>query len=120
MTCYHVILGRPWQASRNTIHFGSSNVYIVHKDGVKFKLNPFTGHDEERVICFGKKEFVGLQEQRESKHDITNLPLKPSLLVMKDEIVQHKTQNSAYKQTMTAKGVMIGIVWCPLVMRVKK
>ena len=61
MTCCHVILGRPWQASRNTIHFGSSNVYIVHKDGVKFKLNPLTSHDEERFFL-GKKEFVDLQE----------------------------------------------------------
>ena len=60
MTCCHVILGMPWQASRNSIHFGASNVYIVHKVGVKYKLTPLLGHDKERVICFGKKEFVDL------------------------------------------------------------
>ena len=29
MTCCHVILGRPWQASRQTIHYGLENVYVV-------------------------------------------------------------------------------------------
>ena len=60
MTCYHVILGRPCQASRNTIHFGSSNVYVVHKDGVKFQLNPLPDHEKDMIICFGKKEYVRL------------------------------------------------------------
>ena len=35
MTC-HIILGRPWQDSRDTIHHGLEN---VDKDGLKFHLN---------------------------------------------------------------------------------
>ena len=57
---------------------------------------------------------------------MTGQPHKPSLLVMKEEIVQDKTQISDFNQTVTAnrivtvKGVMIGTIWCLMVTKVSK
>ena len=63
MTCCDVILGRPWQASRQTIHYGLENVYVVHKDGKTYTLTPLPNHvaDECRnILVFGSKNYVDL------------------------------------------------------------
>ena len=58
MTCCHIILGRPWQALRRTLHDGLENTYLVHKGNGKFFLIPL-GDDKEQEhlkIFFGSKE----------------------------------------------------------------
>ena len=56
MTCAHLILGRPWQYSRRTIHDGFDNIYMVHKDGQRYKLNPLPLGvlKEYPIIFFGE------------------------------------------------------------------
>ena len=39
---------------RRTVHDGYTNTYIVHKGKEKFKLNPLTCRDKDKILmCFG-------------------------------------------------------------------
>ena len=38
----HILLGRPWQYDRKTIHDGVKNRYTIVKDGKTIILVPFT------------------------------------------------------------------------------
>ena len=92
MICCHIILRRPWQASRNTIHHGLEIVYIVHKDGLKFCLNPLSSNDGDcgRILYVGEKKYITLEDQTTSSADLKH---KPSLVTMKSHVVDHKSSN---------------------------
>jgi hypothetical protein len=51
MDVYHVLLGRPWQYDKKSIHDGRKTIYSLEKDGNKYVLLPL--QDE------GAKEEVG-------------------------------------------------------------
>ncbi|XP_060673275.1 uncharacterized protein LOC107411590 [Ziziphus jujuba] len=38
----HILLGRPWQFDKNTIHYGQENSIVVRFKGKKIKLKPLT------------------------------------------------------------------------------
>ena len=59
MSCGHIILGRPWQWSRMTIHDGFKNTHIVHKGRVTYKLVPLIDNGMKNVVmCFGRDLLV--------------------------------------------------------------
>ena len=59
------VLGRSWQASRDTTHHGLENVYIVHIDGLNFFLNPLPSNDGDdgRIVCVGENKYITLEDQ---------------------------------------------------------
>ncbi|XP_059068278.1 uncharacterized protein LOC131858838 [Cryptomeria japonica] len=69
MTCGHIILGRPWQYLRRTIHDGYTNTYLVHKGSKRYCLTPSPCREkyEHNVICFGDK--IRLCEQGKEDND---------------------------------------------------
>ena len=92
MTCCHIILERPWQASRDTIHHGLENMYIMHKDGLKFCLNPLPSNDGDggRIVCVGEKKYITLEDQTKSGADLKH---KASLVTMKSHVADHKSSD---------------------------
>ncbi|XP_059075302.1 uncharacterized protein LOC131875246 [Cryptomeria japonica] len=117
MTCCHIILGRPWQVSHRTIHYGFENVYKVHKDGKSFTLQPLPNdvNAGERIIVFGTKTYVDLQGQKMHESEVSDLKKKSSLLVVKTEVLDSKCKRTVGQQTMMKDGVMVGTLWCPIV-----
>ena len=45
------------------MHFGLTNVYVVHKDGNKFHLTPLPidSSEAKMIVCFGENKHVTLQ-----------------------------------------------------------
>ena len=89
MTCFHIILGIPWQTSRDTIHHGLANVYIVHKDGLKFHLNPSPSNNSNarRILCVSERKHITLEDQTTV---CANQKHKDSLVMMKSHVADHK------------------------------
>ena len=47
MDAFHVLLGRPWQFDRETVHEGKRNSYSFEMNGKKHSLYPFKYKKEE-------------------------------------------------------------------------
>ncbi|XP_059068481.1 uncharacterized protein LOC131858990 [Cryptomeria japonica] len=108
MTCCHVLLGRPWQYQRRTLHDGFLNTYVVHKDGKKFTLNPLKNNQifESSVICFGRKEYVSMQVP-----NVKGTQGSDQGCGKKSERQQHSVTDSKRK---VQTSVMVGTIECPL------
>ncbi|XP_071694869.1 uncharacterized protein [Rutidosis leptorrhynchoides] len=60
MDACHILLGRPWQYDRKTLHDGFRNTYSFRKDGVPITLVPFDArqtHTEESALFLKRSAF---------------------------------------------------------------
>ena len=55
MDVCHILLGRPWQYDRVSIHEGKKNSYMFEKDGIKHTLLPL--QEEKQVEQATQKLF---------------------------------------------------------------
>nr|GMC82456.1 putative retrotransposon polyprotein [Ipomoea batatas] len=55
MHACHILLGRPWQYDRDTLHHGKTNKYTIHKGGKKYTLTPLAPKEVYNLQVQSKK-----------------------------------------------------------------
>lgn len=63
MDVCHILLGRPCQYDRESIHSGKKNTYMFHKDGIHHTLIPIKDEGtlatpEPKVLLLSGKEYL--------------------------------------------------------------
>ena len=56
MKVTHILLGRPWQFDKQTLHDGHTNQYIFFKNGKKTPLSPQEVNKDRNIIRKDKEE----------------------------------------------------------------
>ncbi|KAI5669011.1 hypothetical protein M9H77_18864 [Catharanthus roseus] len=112
MQACHLLLGRPWQFDRKSLHNGEKNTYSFVKDGRTFTMNPLTPQQviEDYKDMFPNEMPGDLPPIRGIEHQIdfvpgTVLPNRPPYRSPPGEAKELKRQ----VEDLISKGYMIGI-----------
>lgn len=108
MTCGHIILGRPWQHMRRTLHDGFTDSYFVHKEGKKFNLTPLPcgNKKDDVVIFFGETLQLCMYGNKEEDTGWVN----------HEKLQQSEVNNSPKEQkSWDLDSIKVGDIDCPMV-----
>ncbi|KAG5526662.1 hypothetical protein RHGRI_032808 [Rhododendron griersonianum] len=74
MDACHILLGRPWQYDRDTLHDGKRNIYTVHKDAQQITFLPMKEKSQPlhaRASVSHEPNFQSVAPQQQSSLEVT-------------------------------------------------
>ena len=89
MDLFHILLGRPWQYDRKSVHDGRKNTYYLEKYGKRHTLSPL----EDETIQEGSSSCILLMSGKEllqevQKEEDLHFPLvgKPKVILTSTDL----------------------------------